>query len=90
MVIRVTRLQRRFDVRLFMPALAAGLLVAGLGASVGAAPGTKPKDDATCGNFGTSVHFEKSPNDAARRALKEEKLVMVLHISGHFEDPDFT
>ena len=44
----------------------------------------------TCGEFGTNVHFEKNPSDAARRALKEEKLVMVLHISGHFEDPDFT
>ena len=45
----------------------------------------------TCnGDFGTSVHFEKNKDDAARKALKEEKLVCVLHISGHFEDPDFT
>ena len=26
----------------------------------------------------------------ARQALKEEKLVFVLHVSGQFEDPDFT
>jgi len=44
----------------------------------------------TCGNYGTSVHFEKSPSDAAKKALKEEKLVLVLHVSGLFEDPDFT
>lgn len=43
-----------------------------------------------CGEHGTSLHFEKDPSAAARRALKEEKLVMVLHISGYFEDPDFT
>ena len=51
---------------------------------------TKPSDKATCGDYGTNVHFEKSPSDAARKALKEEKLVCVLHISGHFEDPDLT
>jgi hypothetical protein len=51
----------------------------------------KPSDPATCsGDYGTSVHFEKTPSDAAKKALKEEKLVCVLHISGLFEDPDFT
>lgn len=44
----------------------------------------------TCGEHGTSLHFEDSPSAAAKKALKEEKLVMVLHISGHFEDPAFT
>jgi hypothetical protein len=53
-------------------------------------PLTKSPDTATCGEFGTSVHFEKSPKDAAKKALKEEKLVMVLHVSGLFEEPDFT
>jgi len=42
----------------------------------------------TCGDYGTNVHFEKSPKDAAAKALKAEKLVLVIHISGHFEDPD--
>jgi hypothetical protein len=42
------------------------------------------------GDFGTSVHFEPTPSDAARKALKEEKLVFVLHVSGLFENPDFT
>jgi len=42
------------------------------------------------GDYGTSVHFEKTPSDAAKKALKEEKLVFVLHVSGLFENPDFT
>jgi len=44
----------------------------------------------TCGDYGTSVHFVKTPSEAAKQALKEEKLVFVLHISGLFENPDFT
>lgn len=44
----------------------------------------------TCGDYGTSVHFEKTPKDAAKKAAKEEKLVMVLHVSGLFEEPDYT
>ena len=47
-------------------------------------------ETATCGDFGTTVTFEESPSLAARKALKEEKLVMVLHVSGDFEDPAFT
>lgn len=43
-----------------------------------------------CGDHGTSVHFEATPSDAARKALKEEKLVFVLHVSGDFENSDFT
>ena len=69
--------------------LAAGLLVACLGGAAAArdkVPGATP----ACGEYGTSVHFEKTPSDAARKALKEEKLVMVLHVSGHFEDTEFT
>jgi len=49
------------------------------------------EDKTVCtGDFGTSVKFAKSPSEAAKQALKEEKLVMVLHVSGEFEDPDFT
>ena len=50
----------------------------------------KPAAKSTCGDYGTSVHFEKTPSLAARKALKEEKLVMVLHVSGDFENPEFT
>lgn len=68
-------------------------LVAGLGLG-GVAAGKSPKSpidkEATCGEFGTSVHFEDTPADAAKQAKKDEKLVMILHVSGHFEDPRFT
>jgi hypothetical protein len=42
------------------------------------------------GCFGTAVDFADSPKDAAKQALKDEKLVFLLHISGHFEDPKLT
>ncbi len=55
-----------------------------------ALPGRADAPKPSCGEYGTTVNFEESPSAAARKALKEEKLVVVLHISGHFEDPDFT
>jgi hypothetical protein len=42
------------------------------------------------GCFGTKVEFVDSPKEAAALAKKQEKLVFVLHVSGHFEDPRFT
>jgi hypothetical protein len=42
-----------------------------------------------CG-FGTKVHFVDTPKEAAATARKEQKLVFVLHVSGHFEDPGLT
>jgi hypothetical protein len=76
--------------------LAAVALIAlwGVGGSVnadGKKKPAKPGDGETCtGEHGTTLHFEKTPSDAAKKAQKEEKLVFVLHISGNFEDPDFT
>jgi hypothetical protein len=49
-----------------------------------------PAEPATCGKFGTSVEFVATPSEAARQARHDEKLVFVLHVSGHFEDPRFT
>jgi hypothetical protein len=45
-----------------------------------------------CGKqtYGTSVQWTGSPSDAADKAKKEEKLVFVLHVSGYFEDANFT
>ena len=40
--------------------------------------------------YGTTIDWADSPSDAANRAKKEEKLVFVLHVSGHFEEPGFT
>jgi hypothetical protein len=59
------------------------------GARACQAPTTSSEGE-TCGEYGTTVHFEKTPSLAAKKALKEEKLVMVLHVSGLFEDPEFT
>ena len=64
-----------------------GLVIATTGAAFAQKKGA---DTTTCGDYGTSIHFEKTPKDAAKRALKEEKLVMVLHVSGLFEDSEFT
>ena len=50
----------------------------------------KPDDKPSCGHYGTSVEFYSSPSEAARKAKEEQKLVFVLHVSGHFEDPKFT
>ena len=64
--------------------VAAALAVPGRGSD-------KPAKPETCGgDFGTSVHFEKSPSKAAQKALAEEKLVVVLHVSGNFEESEFT
>lgn len=43
----------------------------------------------TCG-YGTTIEFVDTPKEAAAEAKKAEKLVLILHVSGHFEDPRFT
>jgi len=43
----------------------------------------------TC-EFGTKIRFVDTPKEAAVLAKKQEKLVFVLHVSGHFEDPGLT
>lgn len=53
-------------------------------------PAIKAEEETCKGEFGTSLHFEKTPSEAARKALKAEKLVVVIHVSGDFEDPAFT
>jgi hypothetical protein len=43
------------------------------------------------GDFcGTAVAFLPSPKIAEEEAVKQHKLVFVLHVSGNFEDPGFT
>jgi hypothetical protein len=39
---------------------------------------------------GTAVEFVESPQEAAKLATAQKKLVLVLHVSGYFEDPNFT
>jgi hypothetical protein len=43
----------------------------------------------SCG-FGTQIEFVDTPKEAAALAKQQEKLVLVLHVSGHFEDPGLT
>jgi hypothetical protein len=50
----------------------------------------KPDDKPACGNHGTAIDFVDSPKEAASQAKKAGKLVFILHVSGHFEDPRFT
>lgn len=73
-------------------AAALGLLV-GTAAAFGK-PESPPKDKertaACAGDFGTTIDFMHSPAEAAKWARQEGKLVFVLHVSGHFEDPRFT
>ncbi len=79
--------------RILVGVVAALLLGAGVGHAQGGKTVKNPLqgDGGVCtGDFGTSVKFLKTPSEAARQALKEEKLVLVLHVSGDFEDPDFT
>jgi len=72
-----------------MKSLLALALMASLAPAQGVVEGESCK---TCGNksYGTSVVWTGSPSEAAAKAKADEKLVFVLHVSGHFEDPKFT
>lgn len=65
-----------------------------LTASLAAVPARAAADESCskCGtqSYGTSIVWSGSPSEAAGKAKAEEKLVFVLHVSGHFEDPKFT
>jgi len=59
-------------------------------ASAPAAAAPTGKHEGTCGGYGTAVEFFGTPSEAAKKARQDQKLVFVLHVSGHFEDPRFT
>jgi hypothetical protein len=85
--------ERRSDVRWFSKLMAVALLTAGICVPAVVAQKTLPGKGSTapaCGDHGTSVHFEESVKEAARVAEKEQKLVLAIHISGHFEDSNYT
>jgi hypothetical protein len=73
--------------RVWAVAFVAAMSAAGVAT---ADPKSLASEKATCGEYGTTVHFERTPTLAAKKALKEEKLVFVLHVSGHFENSEFT
>ncbi len=41
-------------------------------------------------SYGTVLQWESKLDAAAKKAEREHKLVMVLAVAGHFEDPFFT
>jgi hypothetical protein len=45
-----------------------------------------------CGgeNLGTAIPWCESIDAARDQARRENKLVLVLHVSGHFDDPGMT
>jgi hypothetical protein len=52
-----------------------------------------PAEPAVCSvdhRYGTSVDFVDSPAEAGEQALKEKKLLFVLHVAGNFEKDQFT
>jgi hypothetical protein len=65
-------------------------MAVGLSLALAAAAWAEGSSPPSCGSYGTSVDFVGSPKEAAKQAEKEQKLVFVLHVSGHFEDPGIT
>jgi len=76
--------------RLWMCAIRSCLVPMLIAAMCGFAGSTARAEPATCGSHGTTINFVDTPNEAAKQAKKEGKLVFVLHVSGNFEDPRFT
>ncbi len=69
---------------------ATAMLAIAVGVGVSLCQPSPVRADEVCGDYGTAVIFADSPAAAARQALKEEKLVFVLHVSGNFEESAFT
>lgn len=61
-----------------------------LGAAVWADDAKLKTERASTACHGTAVEFVENPVLAAKLAKEEKKLVLVLHVSGYFEDPNFT
>jgi len=55
-----------------------------------AQPITLAKAPPACKRYGTAVDFVDNPIDAAAQALREKKLLFVLHVAGNFEEEKFT
>ena len=51
---------------------------------------SKPTASKPDRSFGTTVQWESKLDTAAKKAEREHKLLMVLAVAGHFEDPFFT
>jgi hypothetical protein len=63
----------------------------GLAAGLCVGPGFAwAEEESSCGKHGTTVNFLDTPSEAANLAKKQQKLVMVLHVSGEFENSGLT
>jgi hypothetical protein len=79
--------------RISLIALFSVLLLTGAARAAGLTDYVVPSHTCVqCGQktYGTAITWVESPTEAANRAQKEEKLVFVLHVSGHFEEPGYT
>lgn len=54
------------------------------------AQGGEPKKCQTCQKFGTTIEFIENPPDAFKKARAFGKQVFMVHLSGNFEDKEFT
>lgn len=53
-------------------------------------PRSQPHPSKPDRSFGTALQWEKSLDTASKKAERERKLLLVLAVAGHFEDPFFT
>lgn len=53
-------------------------------------PSTKPTRTKPDRSYGTAIQWEKDLETATKKAERERKLLLVLAVAGHFEDPFFT
>jgi hypothetical protein len=84
--------ERRSDVQWILRTTAVGLLTAAFCVPALAQKTAKGTGSETpsCGDHGTSIHFAANVKEAAKQAAKEQKLVLAIHISGYFEDSEYT
>jgi hypothetical protein len=66
------------------------LLAPALAAEGGQSKSAQKIESAGTSCHGTAVEFVDTPVAAAKLAAGQKKLVFVLHVSGYFEDPQFT
>lgn len=55
-----------------------------------AAPAATLCDESSCGGHGTGIQWVAPPQAAADQAGRQDKLLMVMHLSGNFTKMAFT
>ena len=78
------------SVRLLHAALLSAVAAASLSAAERSAPRTSPKPGQPDRSYRTAIQWERDVAAAAKKAERLDKLLMVLAVAGHFEDPFFT